>query len=62
MWSTIEHIRCEYQALLDDACENLAEGDIEAILKVDDELLETLTGIETRMEELLILKDSPDVI
>ena len=39
VWSTIEHIRCEYQALLDEACESLEAGDIEAILKVDDELL-----------------------
>ena len=62
MWSTIEHMRCDYQALLDEACESIREADMEDILKVDDGLWETLTTIEARMEELLILKESPEKV
>ena len=47
-------------ALLDEACEDIGEGDIEAILEVDEELWTKLTSIESRMQELLILKDSPE--
>ena len=60
VWATVEHMRCGYQALLDEACDSVDEKDIEDILEVDDALLDRLTEIEAKMEELLILKDSPE--
>ena len=38
----------------------LGEADIEAILKDDDNLWVSLARIESKIEELLILKDSPE--
>ena len=60
VWATIEHMRCGYQTLLDEACESVGEAEIEVILKVDDTLWDSLTEIEAKMEELLIMKDSPE--
>ena len=60
VWATVEHMRCGYQSLLDEAFDSVDVHDVEDILKVDDELLDRLTAIEARMEELLILKDSPE--
>ena len=60
VWNTVEHMRCNYQALLDEACDSVEEKDIEDILEVDGALLDRLTELEAKMEELLILKDSPE--
>ena len=60
VWATIEHTRCEYQKLLDEASDCLEEEDMTEIIRADDDQWSWLTEIETKIEELQILKDSPE--
>ena len=60
VWSTIDHLRIEYQSLLEEACDFLEAGQMEEILQSDEAQWEWLTEVEARLEELQMLKDSPE--
>ena len=60
VWATIDHLRIEYQGLLDEACDFLEESHMEEILKADEAQWEWLTEMEARLEELQIMRDSPE--
>ena len=60
VWATIDHLRIEYQGVLDEACDFLDENQMEEILTVDEAQWEWLTEVEARLEELQIMRDSPE--
>ena len=57
----MEILRCKYEGILDDAFGTM--GDSEALKDAEageDEQWEWLTKIETKLEELMLLKESPE--
>jgi predicted secreted hydrolase len=61
VWSQIEVSRCRYQAILDEAFETLKgdEGLAEAMVE-DEKQWDWLTAIATKLEELMIMRVSPE--
>ena len=60
VWQTIQHIRCDYQAMLEEATETLEDQALENVLKDDEVQWDILNGIEAKLDELSILKVSPE--
>jgi hypothetical protein len=61
VWSQIEKARCEYQTILDEAFVTLegTDGLVEALAE-DENQWEWLLEIESKLEELMIIKISPE--
>ena len=60
-WSKVDILRCEYEALLDEAYETLGENEeLKEGAAQDTEQVEWLMGIETKLEELMMLRESPE--
>ena len=60
VWQTIQHIRCDYQSMLEEATETLEDETLENVLKDDEVQWDILNGIEGKLDELSILKVSPE--
>ena len=61
VWSQIEVSRCEYQAILDEAFETLGDDAALAEVLVEDEKQwDWLTEIEAKLEELMMMRVSPE--
>ena len=60
-WSKVEILRCEYEATLDEAYEAMGESDeLKQGVEEDTKQVDWLMGIETKLEELLLLRESPE--
>ena len=61
VWSQVEILRCEYEGILDDAFGALGDRvDLKEAVAGNDEQWEWLTKIEAKLEELILLKESPE--
>ena len=60
-WSKVEILRCEYEAVLDEAYETLGDSEeLKEGVKQDTGQVDWLMGIETKLEELMMLRESPE--
>ena len=59
VWGTIEDMSCDYQELLEACCDSVEESEMEEVLKADEAMWEWMAEVQGKLEELLIMKDSP---
>ena len=61
VWSQVEILRCEYEGILDEAFGTMCDSEaLKDAVAGEDEQWEWLTKIETKLEELMLLKESPE--
>ena len=60
-WSKVEILRCEYEAIMDEAYEVIGDNEeLKQGVEEDTKQVDWLMGIETKLEELLLLRESPE--
>ena len=61
-WNQLEVLRCEYEGVLDEAFEKCGEDceELNAIVKGNDDQWVWLTEVESKLEEMLMMKESPE--
>jgi hypothetical protein len=61
VWSQVDILRCEYEGILDEAYETMGDSEALKIVVTEDEAQwEWLTRIEAKLEELMLLNESPE--
>ena len=60
-WTKVEVLRCEYEAIMDEAYEVMGESEeLKQGADEDTKQIDWLMGIETKLEEMLLLRESPE--
>ena len=61
VWSQVDILRCEYEGILDEAFGTMGDSEALKVVVTEDEAQwEWLTKIEAKLEELMLLNESPE--